>query len=151
MGCNRYCFNKEAESLSKNTLTLLCSFNIEAGCIFVMGLSKERQLFTAYAFLRSWIVQMICSAFIICLIDIEIACVGTSATDLNQPSPTCCFLQNSSNSTSINGSSISKSAGGSLKARCPFSPIPTNATSIGPVPIIEFILLISSVFLHHLR
>ena len=26
---------------------------------------------------------------------------------------------------------VSKSAGGSLKARCPFSPMPTNATSIG--------------------
>ena len=49
----------------------------------------------------------------------------------NQPSPSCCRRQASSRSTTRYGSSVVKSAGGSLKARWPFSPMPTKATSTG--------------------
>ena len=47
------------------------------------------------------------------------------------PRPSCCRRHASSSSTTRYGSSVSKSAGGSLKARWPFSPMPTKATSIG--------------------
>ena len=62
--------------------------------------------------------------------DIEIACDGTSSTDANQPSPTCCRRHASSSVTTRYGRCVRKSAGGSLKARWPFSPMPTKATSI---------------------
>ena len=64
-------------------------------------------------------------------IDIEIARRGTSSRRGNQPSPSCWRRQASSSDTTRYGSLVSKSAGGSLKARCPFSPMPTKATSMG--------------------
>src|SRR5690606_40068293 len=58
--------------------------------------------------------QIIRSDFIICLIDIEIACNGTSSTLLNHPSPNCCWRHCKSRLTIRYASSTSKSAGGSL-------------------------------------
>ena len=86
---------------------------------------------TAAALRASGTEQTMDFAFMICRIDMEIALTGTSARVLNQPSPNCCRRHASSRLTTMNGASTSKSAGGSLNARCPFSPIPTKATSIG--------------------
>src|SRR5699024_399495 len=84
-------FNNEAEPLSKKQVQWGCSCNILAGCLLETG--KVRQFLTAEAFLLSGTEAMICFDRIICRIDILIACLGTSSTEPNQPSPICCCLQ----------------------------------------------------------
>ena len=50
---------------------------------------------------------------------------GTSSSRANAPSCTCCMRQTSSSSTARTSRGSSKSqTGGSMNARCPFSPIP---------------------------
>ena len=102
---------------------------MEAGALELI--SPSRHALTAAAFRASGTTATISSAFKICRIDMEMARVGTSAMDEYQPSFTCWRRQASSSSTTRYGSSVSKSAGGSLNARCPFSPIPTNARFTG--------------------
>ena len=94
-------------------------------------ISLSRHAFTACALRLSGTITINSRALRICRGDIEIARVGTSEISANQPSPTCCRRHASSRFTIMYGSSIRKSAGGSLNAMCPFSPIPKNATSIG--------------------
>ena len=62
---------------------------------------------------------------------IEIAVSGTSAAFANHPSPDLLPPTTLVERDDDVGSSVSKSAGGSLNARWPFSPMPTNATSTG--------------------
>src|SRR4051812_7960336 len=60
------------------------------------------------------------------------AWVGTESRDGKQPSLTCCWREASSRATTLTAAGSSKEAcGGSLKARCPFSPIPKQTKSIG--------------------
>ena len=73
------------------TLQNTCRVKITTRCSTVF--------FTAVAFLLSGTEQIIWVDFIICCTDILIAYPGTSSIDLNQPSPNCCFLHGSSNST----------------------------------------------------
>src|SRR5690606_35125621 len=126
-------YNNDADPSSRKQTHSGCSCKILDGCILVTG--SVRQSFIACAFLLSGAAQIIRSDFIICLIDIEIACNGTSSTLLNHPSPNCCWRHCKSRLTIRYASSTSKSAGGSLNARWPFSPMPTKATSIGCRPI----------------
>src|SRR5690606_32514328 len=121
--------NKEADALSKYNSQLACCCKMLAGNRLLTSFST--QFFTASAFLWSGIEQMMCLDFMICRIDMLIACNGTSSKVLNQPSFSCCSRHALSKFTTKKGASVSKSAGGSLKAKWPFSPIPTNATSIG--------------------
>ena len=86
---------------------------------------------TAAALRASGTTATIARDFRIWRIDIVIARSGTSSIAVNHPSPTCWRRHASSSRTTRYGCSVSKSAGGSLNARWPFSPIPTNATSIG--------------------
>ncbi len=115
--------------VSNFTVTSGCVCKMEAGANLLTG--PSRQALTAAAFRSSGTMQRIFFAFKICRMDIEIACWGTSARFLNQPSPTCWRRHASSSLTTIYGCSVSKFAGGSLNARCPFSPIPTKARSTG--------------------
>ncbi len=60
------------------------------------------------------------------------AWVGTSVSPAKCPSFTCCMRQAVSSSTTLTSRGSSKSAtGGSLKARCPFSPMPRQHRSSG--------------------
>ena len=102
---------------------------MDAGQMFSTG--PSRVLLTASAFRLSGTEQMMRLLFIICRMLIEIARVGTASSDGNHSSPSCCLRHASSSATTMYGSSVSKSAGGSLNARWPFSPMPTSATSIG--------------------
>ena len=61
----------------------------------------------------------------------ERAWAGTSASERKWPSPTCCRRQFSSSVTTWMVAAVSKSAGGSLKARWPFSPMPMTQASAG--------------------
>ena len=75
--------------------------------------------------------QMISRDFRICRTDIEIA-LHRHVVDRGEPA----FAQLLAPARIVErddqvGASVSKSAGGSLNARWPFSPMPTNATSIG--------------------
>ena len=106
-----------------------CVCRIDDGWTFVT--SPSRQSRTAFALRASGTMQRTSRAFRIWRIDMEIARRGTSSRVANQPSPSCCRRHASSSSTTRYGSSVSKSAGGSLKARWPFSPMPTKATSTG--------------------
>ena len=121
--------SSDAAGSSRNSVHCLCCCRIDAGTCGVT--SPSTALRTASALRSSGTVQMIAALFMICRTLIEIACLGTSSNVGNQPSPSCCRRQASSSWTTRYGSSVSKSAGGSLNARWPFSPMPTNATSIG--------------------
>ena len=114
---------------SRYSVVFACVCRIDAGAIGETGPSTHA--FTAFAFRASGTTAMISLDFRICRTDIEIARAGTSSIDANQPSPTCCRRHASSSVTMMYGCSVEKSAGGSLKARWPFSPMPTNARSTG--------------------
>src|SRR4029453_14065059 len=118
-----------AEGASRYTVVPGCRWRTDAGCCGVTGPSRQSR--TACALRASGTMHRISSASRIWRIDIEIARWGTSSRRGNQPSPSCCRRQASSRETTRYGSFASKSAGGSLKARCPFSPMPTKATSMG--------------------
>ena len=60
-----------------------------------------------------------------------IARFGTSSILSKWPSFTCCMRHRSSSVTMWMRSRVAKSAGGSLKAKCPFSPIPKTQMSAG--------------------
>ena len=54
------------------------------------------------------------------------ACVGTSFYTLKCPSPTCCLRDASASLITLTHSgSLNSAKGGSLNARCPFSPMPS--------------------------
>ena len=95
------------------------------------AISSNMHIATAFALRWSGHEQMMFFDEIISCIDIVIAREGTSSIFLNQPSPTCCLLDLLSSSTIIYGSVVSRSAGGSLNARWPFSPMHMNVTSRG--------------------
>ena len=78
-------------------------------------ISPSRAALTAWALRSSGTVQMIVALLVICLMLIEIACLGTSSKVGNHPSFDCCVRHFLSSSTRIKGASVSKSAGGSLK------------------------------------
>ena len=60
------------------------------------------------------------------------ACVGTASSAGKWPSFTCWERQAASSSTTLTSRGSAKSAtGGSLKARCPFSPMPRQHRSRG--------------------
>src|SRR5690606_3772800 len=80
--------NKEADALSKYNSQLACCCKMLAGNRLLTSFST--QFFTASAFLWSGIEQMMCLDFMICRIDMLIACNGTSSKVLNQPSFSCC-------------------------------------------------------------
>ena len=114
--------NALAEPLSKNIKGIRMLLQYRSRMHRTNFRTFRNNPFAAWAFLSSGAVQIIFSAFIICFMDIEIACAGTSSTDLNQPSPICCLRQASSKSTIIKGGSLNfkESAGGSLNASAHF-------------------------------
>ena len=90
-----------------------------------MGLiAPSKQAFIACALRLSGTTARISLALRIWRADIERARVGTWEMSANHASPTCWRRQASSRLTMMYGSSVVKSAGGSLKAMCPFSPMP---------------------------
>lgn len=121
--------SSEAASVSKNILQFRCVCNMEAGHVFVTF--PSRAFLTASAFRLSGTETIKHALFMICRMLIDIARRGTCSNVSNHPSPNCWALHFSSRLTMIYGSSVSKSAGGSLNARWPFSPIPIRAASIG--------------------
>ena len=106
--------SSDAASASINILQLLCLCSIDAGHIFVTCPSSV--FFTASALRFSGTGTIKHALFIICRMLIDIACRGTCSKASNHPSPNCCFLHISSSSTVMNGSSVSKSAGGSVNS-----------------------------------
>src|SRR5439155_4527127 len=120
---------RDADSLSRNTAQFLWRWRMEAG---TLGVTEPWRLFlTASALRRSGTEQTIAADFMICLGDMEMARFGTAAKEGNHPSPSCCWRQAVSRLTTRYGLVVLKSAGGSLKATWPFSPMPMKATSIG--------------------
>src|SRR5687768_15125586 len=79
--------SKDAECVSRKTVVFGCVRKIEAGTIGLI--SPAKQSLTACALRASGATQIISLALRIWRTDIEIACLGTSASVGNQPSPTC--------------------------------------------------------------
>src|SRR6266446_4005112 len=83
--------SRAEESLSRKTVVFACLRRMDAGAIWLI--SPCRQDFTACAFRASGTTTRISFAFNICRTVMEIARVGTSERDANQPSPTCRLQQ----------------------------------------------------------
>ena len=103
--------------------------SIEPGQLGVTGPSSA--IFTASALRASGTIASTCFAFRRAGMVRVIARLGTSSIVLKCPSLTCCIRHRSSSVTMWMRSRVAKSPGGSLKARCPFSPIPKTQMSAG--------------------
>ena len=103
--------------------------SIEPGQLVVTGPSSA--IFTASALRASGTIASTCFAWRRAGTVSVIARLGTSSIVLKWPSFTCCVRHRSSSVTIWIRSRVPKSAGGSLKARCPFSPIPKTQMSAG--------------------
>src|SRR5216117_906687 len=123
-------YNKLADSLSRNRRQCACLRRIEPGQATVIGPCNAAV--TASALRFSGTMQIIFfAAQSAGMVSVK-AYEGTDSRLGKYPSPTCWRLQASSSLTILTERASLKSAtAGSLKARCPFSPIPRQQRSIG--------------------